>query len=134
MPRIVRLSAGGFIMTKVDFCMLFCRVLNMAADKADAKMDKPIPRSFLINLHAFGKDNRLMSIDKTVNMIYLGSERFYRIIDVGIEEVLPSESVAFVRVSGHAPDAFGATWDPSGLGPFKHKLFDKIVDRRVHSG
>jgi hypothetical protein len=53
---------------------------------------------------------------------------------VGIEEVLPKESVAFVRVSGHPSDTLSATWDPTGIGPFKQIVFDEIVDRRVHGG
>jgi hypothetical protein len=118
-------------MTKNEFRELFQRVLNVAAENAEAKMAKPISRSFLIRLHAFGYDDRLISVDEAMDKIYLGSDRFYRIIDVAIEEVLPKESVVFVRVSGHPPDALSATWDPTGAGPFKQIVFDKIVDRRV---
>ena len=121
-------------MTKSEFRELFQRVLNVAADNAEAKMAKPISRSFLIKLHAFRYDDRLISIDEAIDKIYLGSDRFYRIIDVAIEEVLPKESVAFVRVSGHPPDTLSATWDPAGSGPFKQIVLDKIVDRRAHGG
>jgi hypothetical protein len=117
-------------MTKSEFRELFQQVLNVAANNAEAKMAKPISRSFLIKLHAFGYDDRLISIDEAIDKIYLGSDCFYRIIDVAIEEVLPKESVAFVRVSGHSPDALSTTWDPAGSGPFKEIVFDKIVDRR----
>jgi hypothetical protein len=120
-------------MTKSEFRELFQRVLNVAADNAEAKMAKPISRSFLVRLHAFGYDDRLISVDEAIDKIYLGSDRFYRIIDIAIEEVLAKESVAFVRVSGHSPDALSATWDPAGLGPFKPIVFDKILDRRAHS-
>src|SRR5260370_37460428 len=58
----------------------------------------------------------------------------YRIIDVAIEEVLPRESVAFVRVGGHPPDTLSATWEPTGSGPFNQLLFEKVVDRRVNGG
>jgi hypothetical protein len=120
------------IMTKIEFQDLFQRVLNAAAEDAEAHVALPIPRSFLIKLHAFGLDERTISVDEAVNRIYLGSNLFYRVIDVAIGEVLPRESVAFVRVSGHSPDEFSATWDPGGFGPFKHIVFGKIVDRRVH--
>jgi hypothetical protein len=120
------------IMTKSEFRELFQRVLNVAADNAEAKMARPISRSFLIRLHAFGYGDRLISVEEAVDKIYLGSDRFYRIIDVAIEEVLPKESVAFVRVSGHPPSTLSATWDPAGSGPFKQIVLDKIVDRRVH--
>jgi hypothetical protein len=121
-------------MTKEEFREFFQRSLNVAADNAEAKVPPPIPRSFLIGLHAFGYDDRLVSVDEAVEKIYVGSDRFYRIIDVAIIEVLANESVAFVRVSGHAQDALGATWDPTGSGPFKQLIAEKIVDRRVHRG
>jgi hypothetical protein len=118
-------------MTRKDFLELFLRVLNGAAEVTEAKLKKPVPRSFSIRLHSFGNDDHLISVDETIDKMYLGRDRFYRIIDVAIEEVLPEESVVFVRVSGHPPDALSATWDPSGSGPFKQFQFDDIVDRRV---
>ena len=121
-------------MTREEYRELFQRSLNIAADNAEAKLPKPIPRSFLIALHSFGYDDQLLSVDEAVDKMYLGCDRFYRIIDVAVIEVSSNESVAFVRVSGHAPDTFGATWDPTGSGPFKQLIADKIVDRRVHRG
>jgi hypothetical protein len=118
-------------MTRTEFRKCFERALNIAAQDVEAKLEEPISHSFLIKLHSFGCDDRLMSIDEAIDKIYLGSDSFYRIIDVAIEEVLQKESVAFVRVSGHLPDAIGKTWDPTGLGPFKPMVFDKIEDRRV---
>jgi hypothetical protein len=121
-------------MTKSEFRALFSRALNTAAENAEVKVATPIPRSFLIELHAFGCDDRLISVDEAVDKIYVGSDRFYRIIDVALKEVLPNESIVFVRVSGHPPDIFNSTWDPTGTGPFKQIVFDKIVDRRVSGG
>lgn len=118
-------------MTKTEFGELFRRVLNVAAGNAEAKLTKPIPHSFLIRLHSFGYDDRLISVDEAIDKIYVGSDRFYRIIDVAIEEVLSNESVVFLRVSGHAPDALSATWEPTGSGPFKQIVFDKVLDRRA---
>jgi hypothetical protein len=69
-----------------------------------------------------------------VDQIYLGSDRFYRIIDVAIKELLPRETVAFVRVSGHPPAEYSKTWDASALGPFKQIIAEKIVDRRARDG
>ncbi len=75
-----------------------------------------------------------MNLDEALDHIYLGDDRFYRIIDVAIKEVLPAESVAFLRVSGHPPDEFSKTWNPSSTGPFKQILAANIEDRRVHAG
>lgn len=120
-------------MTKGEFRELFQRQLNVAADNAEAKIGNPISRLFLVRLHAFGNDDRLLSVDEAIDKIYLGSDRFYPIIDVAVEEVLPNESLAFVRVSGHSPDVLSATWDPTGSGPFKQIVFDNIEDRRANS-
>lgn len=121
-------------MTKKEFCKLFVRALSAAAEHADATLAKPVPRSFLIELHAPGSTGQDMSIDEALDQIYLGGDRFYRIIDVAIERLLPDASVAFVRVSGHPAAGFSETWDPSGLGPFKPIVAAMIDDRRVAAG
>lgn len=121
-------------MTKKDFLQLFLRAMNSAADNAEQKLGKPISRSFVVELHAPASPGRTASVDEALDKIYLGSDRFYRIIDVAIKELLPGETVVFVRVSGHPPAEFSKTWDPSALGPFKQIFAEKIDDRRVHAG
>jgi hypothetical protein len=118
-------------LTKNDFRELFLGALGNAADDAEQKLAKPIPRSFVIELHAPGHPGRTASVDEALDQIYLGSDSFYRIIDVAIKELLPEEAVAFVRVSGHPPAEFSKTWDPSALGLFKQIIAEKIEDRRV---
>jgi hypothetical protein len=39
-------------MTKNDFRELFLRALSSAADNAEQKLAKPIPRSVVVELHA----------------------------------------------------------------------------------
>jgi len=123
----------GYNMTKNDFRELLLRALNSAAENAEAKLAKPVPRSFVIELHAPGSTGRTVSLDEAVEQIYLGSDRFYRIIDVAIKELLPGQSVVFVRVSGHPPTEFSKTWDPASLGPFKQIIAEKIEDRSVRT-
>jgi hypothetical protein len=120
------------MMTRGDFRRLLQEALSLAADNAEAKLKKSIPRSYLIRLHAFGYDDRLVSIDDALDKLYLGGERFFRIIDVAIAEVRSDASVVFVRPSGHEPDAWRTTWDPSSSGPFKQIIFDKILDSGGH--
>ena len=67
-----------------------------------------------------------MSIGQALDHIYLGRNRFYRIIDVAIRRVLPKKSIAFVRVSGHPAGPFNQTWDPTDLGPFKQIIATTI--------
>ncbi|MCC6473024.1 MAG: hypothetical protein IT514_04685 [Burkholderiales bacterium] len=121
-------------MTKSDFRELLLLALKKAAENAEAKLAKPIPRSFVIELHAPGSAGRVVSVEEAVDQIYLGDDRCYRIIDVAIKELTPESSVAFVRVSGHPPAEFSKSWDPSSLGPFKQILAERIEDRRIHSG
>jgi hypothetical protein len=115
-------------MTKNEFRELFLQALNGAAENAETKFAKPIPRSFVIELHAPGSLGRTLSVDGALDQIYLGSDRFYKIIDIAIKRLLPGESVAFVRVSGHSSVELSKTWDPSGLGPFKQIIAERIED------
>ena len=112
--------------TKNEFRELFLRALSSAADNAEEKLGKPIPRSFVIELHAPSCPGRTVSVDQALDQIYLRSDRFHRIIDVAIKELRPEQAVAFVRVSGHPPAEFSETWDSSALGPFKQIIADQI--------
>jgi hypothetical protein len=120
-------------MTKGDFRKLFLKALNAAADNAEAGLATPVPRSFRIELHAPGSMGTAMSVDEALDKIWLGNNRFYRVIDVAIKEALPGRSLAFARVSGHAPTRFENTWDPSNLGPFKQIVAEQVNDRRAHA-
>jgi hypothetical protein len=121
-------------MTKAEFRALFLRALNIAADNAEAKLVEPVPRVFLIELHGAGCSGRIVDVDAAVDRLYLGNDRFYRVIDVAVTKILPGETLIFTRMSGHPPAGFERTFDPSGLGPFKQILAEHVADRRVHSG
>jgi hypothetical protein len=118
-------------MTKSEFGDLFIRSLDQAARNADSMMGREVPRFFLIEFHGPGHDGRLLSTSEALNPLYLGSDRFYRIIDVAVEKVTPSQSVAFVCVSGHPPSAFKETWNPVDAGPFKQIFSQKIEELRT---
>jgi hypothetical protein len=120
------------MMTRGDFRRLLQEALSLAADNAEAKLKKSIPRSYLVRLHAFGYDDRLVSVDDALDKLYLGGDRFFRIVDVAIAEVRSDASVVFVRPSGHEPDVWSTTWDPSSCGPFKQIIFEKILDSGGH--
>ncbi len=116
-------------MTKSEFRKLLVQALNRAAASAEVELARPVPRSFLIELHGAGSPGQTVPVDAALNRLYLGSDRFYRIIDVAIKKLLPGKSVAFVRVSGHAPTNFDKTWNPSDLGPFKQIIGETIEDQ-----
>jgi hypothetical protein len=118
-------------MTKSKFRSLLMEALDRAAACTEARLARPIPRSFLIELHGAGSPGQTVSIDAALNRLYLGSDRFYRIIDVAIKKLLPRKSVAFVRVSGHSPTNFDETWNPADLGPFKQIIGETIEDQHI---
>ena len=113
-------------MTKDEFRELLQRALQEAARTAEARLERRVPHRFEIELHAPGVSGDLVNLDQALDRLYLGPDRFYRIIDTAIRQVLPEKSIAFVRVSGHPPVAFDQTWDPAQLGPFKQILADSI--------
>jgi hypothetical protein len=119
-------------MTKDEFRELYLQALNVAADSAEEALAQPIPRSFLIELHGIGGSGseRLLTVEEALDALYLGNDRFYRIIDVAVKKLLPNNSVIFVRPSGHPPDKFEKTWYPGGKGPFKQIYSTRIEDDR----
>ena len=116
-------------MTKTDFRKLFLQALHVAADNAEKRLGKPIPRSFVVELHAPRSAGGPIRLDDALDYLFIDTDHFYRIIDVAIKVVLPTQSIAFVRVSGHTPAEWGKTWDPSGTGPFKQILAKDLEDR-----
>lgn len=121
-------------MTRIDFRTLFLHALNIAADHAEAKLAEPVPRSFRVELHGAGCAGSIISFDEALNRLYLDEDRFYRLVDLAVTQVLAGETVIFARVSGHTPGPFANTFDPSGPGPFKQIAAEHVIDRRVHTG
>jgi hypothetical protein len=121
-------------MTKDEFRQLFLQALSAAAENAEARLARPVPRSFAIELHAPTSAGLTLSVDQALDQLYLGKDRFYKIIDVAIRRLLPRKSVAFVRVSGHPPAPFSQTWDPAHLGPFKQIIADTIEQPPIGAG
>jgi hypothetical protein len=68
----------------------------------------------------------MLTVDEALDQIYLGGDRYYRVIDVAIRRLRPEGPVMFARVSGHAPVEYGNTWDPTDLGPFKQLVSQEI--------
>jgi hypothetical protein len=90
------------------------------------RFDGPVPRNFMIELHAPNHAGSVVTPDKALDAIYLDGERFFRIIDIAVTEVSLPTTVVFARVSGHAPAEFSKTWDPDDLGPFKQIISGAI--------
>jgi hypothetical protein len=119
--------------TKNEFRDTFLRARALAAENAEARLARPIPHSYGIELHAPGSSAQLMTADEALDRIYLGSDRCYRVIDLAVKGLRPSRSVVFARVSGQSPVGYDKTWDPSDLGPFKQVIAEKIENIGVEA-
>ncbi len=111
-------------MNKEEFKNLFEHALEVAAQNAEKKLGRPVPRQFEI---AFGGFSRILRKEDAFEEIYLGPDRFYRIIDISVCRVSKEVSTVYMVVSGHTPGTLNETWNqPPGSGPFKQVLADKV--------
>ena len=118
-------------MTKDEFHSLFLKVLEESAQAAESKLSTKIPRKFEIQLYGAGYSGVIMDLDSVFNILYLGEQRFYRVIDVAITGWGDTKTRVFVRVSDHQPATFEKTWNtPPGYGPFKKLMASKVDNLR----
>jgi hypothetical protein len=114
-------------MNKQEFRLLFLKALECAALNADRKIGHQVSRNFQIRVHGAGHQGDLLGPEEVLDILYLGVNRFYRIIDLSITEVSKTASTVFLRVSDHTPGPIDQTWNqPPGSGPFKQLLAEKI--------
>lgn len=114
-------------MTKEHFKALFESALEIAAENAEMKLGHSVPRNFEIQLHGLAPQQRLLTKEGAFEAIYLGPDRFYRVIDLAVVSVSNKISTVFMRLSGHQPGTLEQTWDqPPGSGPFKQLLADEV--------
>lgn len=107
-------------MTEGEFRRLFTSTLEAAARDAERRLGFALPRQFRIRLYGADHAGDVVGVTTAVASLYLGADRFYRIIDVAVVEVTEQEVTCFVRASGHRPGSFAQTWNtPPGHGPFK---------------
>ena len=107
-------------MTKEEFCALLLRALEIAIQRAEQRLGRPVPRRIEIQFHGLAPHSRTMTPDDALEALYLGPDTFFRIVDVAVLQVLQDRCVVFMRVSGHRPAALSETWnEPAGSGPFK---------------
>ncbi|MDM7921935.1 MAG: hypothetical protein QUS14_06515 [Pyrinomonadaceae bacterium] len=114
-------------MTKEEFKNLLVSSLELAAKYAEEKLDIRIPRDFQILLFGAGHNGDLLSVKEVVDVLYLGPELFYRVIDLSVVKVSATYATVFARVSGHSPGDFESTWnDPKTCGPFRQLIAEEI--------
>jgi hypothetical protein len=114
-------------MTKDEFKAIFERALNVAAENAEEQLGRSVPRTFESEMHGLAPHPKTMKKNDAFEAVYLGSDRFYRIIDVSVVRVSKDVSTVFVCVSGHQPGPLNETWNqPPGSGPFKQLLAAEV--------
>ncbi|MCB9148588.1 MAG: hypothetical protein H6641_07485 [Caldilineaceae bacterium] len=107
-------------MTKDEFHAMFLSCIENAIEKTEQKLGLETSRNIEVLLHGGGFSNTLMDLQGAANILYLGPEIFYRIIDIAVIGVGSLKTRVFVRASAHDPGPFEGTWNtPSGNGPFK---------------
>lgn len=73
----------------------------------------------MVEFHGAPNPPGRITLEQALGFLWLASDRFYRIVDVGVFVGEDDPPVLFVRRSGHRPGSFSETWDPADLGPFK---------------
>lgn len=114
-------------MNKDQFKTLFEQALVVAAQNAQKKLGRPVPLTFEIEMHGLAPHPTTMRQQDALNAIYLGPDRFLRIIDVSVTKVSKNVSTVFMYISGHKPGRFEETWNqPPGSGPVKQLLAEEV--------
>lgn len=114
-------------MHRESFLQLLCHVLEVACQEVESTLAKPVAREFVIILHGAGYANWRTTLNEVVEILYLGEDQFYRIIDVAITGVAPNATRVFIRASNHTPTTFAQTWNtPIGYGPFKILVANQV--------
>lgn len=103
-------------MDKSTYAQLFDEAVRRALELAhlDPATTEPV-----VEFHGKPNPAQPITIDEALDLLWLSSERFYRIVDVAAFVGENDPPTLFVRLSGHEPSVYSDTWDPSDLGPFK---------------
>lgn len=114
-------------MIKDEFTRLFEAAIETAARNAEQKLAHEVPKSFQILLYGGGHSGTLLKPPAAVDILYLGEDKFYLILDVAVVEVNKESTTVFIRASDHRPGTWEQTWnDPVGSGPFKQIISTDI--------
>ena len=106
---------------KEEFKNLFQRAIDESVELASEFHQRSFSAEYKFMLAALGFDDKLLTLDEVVEVVYLGEEQSFMIIDVGVRRVSDGETLIFVRPSGHPPVPWVQTWNAErGLGPFKY--------------
>ena len=106
-------------MQRPDFERAFANQIRLALEEAENRLSVALPRSVAVELHGAGHEGTVLSVEDAARALFLGPNRFFRIIDLGVLAIEPEFTCVFVRASAHTPGPWHETWDPKRAGPFK---------------
>ena len=122
-------------MNKQEFQQLFEKAIALAFSYGEQALQKGLPRRASFKLHGAGYSGEMANFDQVLDALYLGNEKFFRVIDISVLDVKQDETLLFVGVSGHAPSSFDKTRNAhSGMGPFnpviplQNKDLEKFIE------
>lgn len=115
-------------MNREEFHELFYASLDKAAQIAEVKTGREVPRNYRLMLHGANYPGVLFSPEEAFEILYLGNEQFYLLIDLGVMNVSGGLTTIFTRVSAHDPGPFDSTYNqPKGSGPFKQLIPKEVI-------
>jgi hypothetical protein len=95
------------------------RLFEIAAERALKDAGLPPSGDLGVEFHGTSIQQNPITMQQTVDLLWLGPDRFYVVVDVGVLRGGEGQPVLFVRPSGHEPGPLSSTWRPDDLGPFK---------------
>lgn len=106
-------------MTIEEYTDLFRDAIDESRKLAEQRLGRRISHNYVIELYGPGCSGLRCGVREAVDRMYLGSELFYRLIDIAVIQLDNNSTTVFCRVSGHKP----GTWDltmhaKDGGGPF----------------
>lgn len=111
-------------MTKEEFRKLFEKHITKAIEYSEKVLNTKLPTKLRIAFTALGYQyNSLedtIDIAETLELLYLGEDKFFAIINIGVRDIIQDTTIMWVTPTGHRPREFDKTWNiPPGSGPFK---------------
>jgi hypothetical protein len=103
-------------MDKGSYALLFDEAVRRALKQAGVFPGVSEP---LVEFHGEPNPTRPLAVDEALDLLWLSTNRFYRVVDVAAVAGEDNPPVIFVRPAGFEPSGYEDTWEPEGLGPFK---------------
>ena len=102
---------------RAEFRAYFHKALAAATALAERQFGRVVPARKIVELLGLGGGR--LAPDAAADALYVAPDRFYNVIDVGVQWIEGDTTVVFVTPAGFEPCPWEETMDPDGLGPFK---------------